>query len=93
MSQADIARFRRRCAQFRWLAVFMVVTVGGRTPRLGKWISGASNDAYNYLPDSVMKFPERSEFTQLMADAGLRSPRFSVLSGGIAAVYRGEVQG
>lgn len=62
-------------------------------PRLGKWISGASNDAYNYLPDSVMKFPERSEFTQLMADAGLRSPRFSVLSGGIAAVYRGEVQG
>jgi len=28
MSQTDIARFRRRCAQFRWLAVFMVVSVG-----------------------------------------------------------------
>ena len=28
MSQSDIARFRRRCAQFRWLAVFMVVSVG-----------------------------------------------------------------
>lgn len=28
MSQADIARFRRRCAQFRWLAIFMVVSVG-----------------------------------------------------------------
>lgn len=28
MSQADTARFRRRCAQFRWLAVFMVVSVG-----------------------------------------------------------------
>jgi hypothetical protein len=29
MRQTDTARFRRRCAQFRWLAVFMVVTVGG----------------------------------------------------------------
>ena len=29
MSQPDLARFRRMCAQFRWLAVFMVVTVGG----------------------------------------------------------------
>jgi len=29
MSQPDLARFRRRCAQFRWLAVFMVATVGG----------------------------------------------------------------
>ena len=28
MSQTDTARFRRRCAQFRWLAVFMVVSVG-----------------------------------------------------------------
>lgn len=62
-------------------------------PRLGKWVSGASNDAYQYLPDSVMKFPERSEFTTLMAQAGLASPRYVVLSGGIAAVYRGEVQG
>lgn len=29
MSQTDLSRFRRRCAQFRWLAVFMVVSVGG----------------------------------------------------------------
>ena len=28
MSQTDIALFRQRCAQFRWLAVFMVVSVG-----------------------------------------------------------------
>ncbi len=28
MSLDDIARFRRMCAQFRWLAVFMVVSVG-----------------------------------------------------------------
>lgn len=28
MSQTDLVRFRRMCGQFRWLAVFMVVTVG-----------------------------------------------------------------
>ena len=28
MSPDDIARFRRMCAQFRWLAVFMVISVG-----------------------------------------------------------------
>ena len=28
MSQTETDRFRRRCAQFRWLAVFMVVSVG-----------------------------------------------------------------
>jgi len=61
-------------------------------PKLGRWIAGAPNDAYDYLPDSVMKFPERSEFTTLMSEAGLQSPRYTVLSGGIAAVYRGEVQ-
>ena len=29
MSQTDLVRFRRMCGQFRWLAVFMAVTVGG----------------------------------------------------------------
>ena len=29
MSQTDLVRFRRMCGQFRWLTVFMVVTVGG----------------------------------------------------------------
>ena len=28
MSQTDAARFRRRCAQFRGLAIFMVISVG-----------------------------------------------------------------
>ena len=60
-------------------------------PRLGRWISGAENDAYQYLPDSVMSFPERGEFLDLMRQAGLVSPRQTILSGGIAAIYRGEV--
>ena len=60
-------------------------------PRLGGWISGARNGAYRYLHDSVMAFPERSDFLELMLAAGLHSPRLRLLTGGIAAVYRGEV--
>jgi hypothetical protein len=29
VSQTDLTRFRTMCGQFRWLAVFMVVTIGG----------------------------------------------------------------
>ena len=60
-------------------------------PRLGAWISGARNGAYRYLHDSVMAFPERDEFLALMRAAGLASPRFGLLTGGVAAIYRGEV--
>ncbi|MCA8966622.1 MAG: bifunctional demethylmenaquinone methyltransferase/2-methoxy-6-polyprenyl-1,4-benzoquinol methylase UbiE [Planctomycetes bacterium] len=62
-------------------------------PRLGGWISGAKNGAYQYLHDSVMAFPEREAFLQLMRQAGLQSPRMQLLTGGIAALYRGEVAG
>lgn len=60
-------------------------------PRLGRLISGVKSDAYRYLHDSVMLFPERGEFLDLMAKAGLREPRMRLLTGGIAAIYRGEV--
>ncbi|MEO6595887.1 MAG: ubiquinone/menaquinone biosynthesis methyltransferase, partial [Planctomycetota bacterium] len=62
-------------------------------PRLGGWISGTKNGAYRYLHDSVMVFPERDEFLALMRAAGLHAPRMRLLTGGIAALYRGEVQG
>jgi demethylmenaquinone methyltransferase/2-methoxy-6-polyprenyl-1,4-benzoquinol methylase len=62
-------------------------------PRLGAWISGARNDAYRYLHDSVMAFPERADFLALMTAAGLQRPRMRLLTGGIAAIYRGEVVG
>jgi demethylmenaquinone methyltransferase/2-methoxy-6-polyprenyl-1,4-benzoquinol methylase len=60
-------------------------------PCVGRWVAGDRDGAYAYLRDSVLSFPERGEFLQMMADAGLRSPRLRLLSGGIAAVYRAEV--
>ena len=60
-------------------------------PRLGAWISGARNGAYHYLHDSVVAFPEREQFLALMQQAGLQQPTARLLTGGIAAIYRGEV--
>ena len=60
-------------------------------PALGRLISRAKNDAYRYLHDSVMAFPEREQFLELMRAAGLRGPRQRLLTGGIAAIYRGDV--
>ena len=60
-------------------------------PRLGAWISGARNGAYRYLHDSVTAFPEREGFLDLMRQAGLQRPAVRLLTGGIAAIYRGEV--
>jgi demethylmenaquinone methyltransferase/2-methoxy-6-polyprenyl-1,4-benzoquinol methylase len=60
-------------------------------PRLGALVAGARNGAYRYLHDSVMAFPEREQFLALLRDAGFAAARMRLLTGGIAAVYRGEV--
>ena len=58
-------------------------------PTLGGWITG-ERSAYEYLPNSVMAFPERDDFLQLMRRAGLESPRYRILTGGIAALYHAD---
>lgn len=60
-------------------------------PVLGRLISGDTQGAYSYLPESVMAFPERDEFLELMRQAGLTQPHQKILSLGIAALYRAEV--
>jgi len=62
-------------------------------PRLGGWVSGSRSAAYHYLHDSVMAFPERDQFLEVMTRAGLSTPRMRLMTGGIAGLYRGEVVG
>ncbi|MEO0481003.1 MAG: bifunctional demethylmenaquinone methyltransferase/2-methoxy-6-polyprenyl-1,4-benzoquinol methylase UbiE [Planctomycetota bacterium] len=59
-------------------------------PRLGRMLCAESAGAYDYLPDSVMQFPEREGFLQLMREAGWEDAEYRTLSGGIAALYRGR---
>jgi demethylmenaquinone methyltransferase/2-methoxy-6-polyprenyl-1,4-benzoquinol methylase len=56
-------------------------------PVVGGWVSG-DPDAYRYLPESVLSFPQRGGFVARLASAGLVEGRFQTLSLGILALYR-----
>jgi demethylmenaquinone methyltransferase/2-methoxy-6-polyprenyl-1,4-benzoquinol methylase len=45
--------------------------------------------AYNYLPDSVMKFPDNEAFLSLLSQAGFSETKQIKLTGGIASIYTG----
>ena len=57
-------------------------------PLLGGLISG-SKSAYQYLPDSVSRFPDQNELSNLMIGAGFEDVSFRNLTGGIAALHLG----
>lgn len=57
-------------------------------PLIGAVISKKSG-AYDYLPSSVMLFPKRNEFVELMKKSGMRNVEFYNLTYGIVTVYVG----
>jgi demethylmenaquinone methyltransferase/2-methoxy-6-polyprenyl-1,4-benzoquinol methylase len=57
-------------------------------PRIGGLVSG-SRGAYEYLPDSVSKFPDQKRLAELMREAGFESVVYRNLTGGIAALHTG----
>lgn len=57
-------------------------------PFLGGLISG-SKSAYQYLPDSVSRFPDQGELAEIMKQAGFEAITFQNLTGGIAALHLG----
>ena len=58
-------------------------------PRLGTLISGVAGP-YQYLPDSVSKFPDQEELLALMREVGLRNTRYRNFFAGAAALHLGE---
>ncbi|HJU93351.1 MAG TPA: bifunctional demethylmenaquinone methyltransferase/2-methoxy-6-polyprenyl-1,4-benzoquinol methylase UbiE [Pyrinomonadaceae bacterium] len=61
-------------------------------PWMGGLISG-SLSAYTYLPASVQKFPDQSQLSLLMEQAGLDQVGYENLTGGIAALHMGQKAG
>ncbi|HEV2761782.1 MAG TPA: bifunctional demethylmenaquinone methyltransferase/2-methoxy-6-polyprenyl-1,4-benzoquinol methylase UbiE [Pyrinomonadaceae bacterium] len=57
-------------------------------PRLGGLISG-SRGAYEYLPDSVSRFPDQRRLVELMSAAGFERVGYRNLTGGVAALHTG----
>ena len=58
-------------------------------PWLGGLVSG-SRGAYEYLPDSILKFPNQETLAAMMRSAGFVDVRFENLCGGVAALHLGR---
>ena len=58
-------------------------------PLMGGLVSG-SLGAYTYLPASVQKFPDQSQLSLLMEQAGFVQVGYENLTGGIAALHLGK---
>ena len=56
-------------------------------PRIGQWLAGNEEQAYNYLPDSVSAFPFGQELVDRMQSNGWVDAHFCPLTGGIATLY------
>ena len=57
-------------------------------PLIGRMIS-KSEEAYTYLPDTVMRFPEGDEFVAKLRKTGFESVSGDRLTFGIATIYTG----
>ncbi len=58
-------------------------------PQLGTWISGVAGP-YQYLPDSVSRFPDQESLAAALRQAGFQNVRYRSFSGGIAALHLGQ---
>ncbi|MDG2242663.1 MAG: bifunctional demethylmenaquinone methyltransferase/2-methoxy-6-polyprenyl-1,4-benzoquinol methylase UbiE [Rhodospirillaceae bacterium] len=57
-------------------------------PRLGQMVAGDS-DAYQYLAESIRRFPEQDTLVDMMGEAGFGRVSYRNLAGGIAAIHSG----
>lgn len=57
-------------------------------PRIGGAVSG-SRGAYEYLPDSVSRFPDQKNLAKMMQEVGFEKVEYQNLTGGIAAIHIG----
>lgn len=57
-------------------------------PRMGQAIAG-DRDSYQYLVESIRRFPDQDRFAGMIRDAGFGQVKFRNLSMGIAALHSG----
>ena len=74
---------RPQARGFRWLFEFYFTRL---LPRIGGLVSG-SPGAYQYLPDSVLRFPDQVGLATLMRQAGYEEVEWQNLTGGVAALH------
>jgi len=57
-------------------------------PRMGQVIAGDS-DSYQYLVESIRKFPDQETFAGMIRDAGFQNVSYRNMTFGIAALHAG----
>ena len=57
-------------------------------PRIGGAVSG-SRSSYDYLPDSVSKFPDQKNLASMMSEIGFSDVEYKNLTGGVVAIHSG----
>ena len=57
-------------------------------PRIGQWVAG-DRDSYQYLAESIRRFPDQDTFKSMMETAGFERVEYFNLSGGIVALHVG----
>jgi len=57
-------------------------------PRLGELTAGDAQP-YEYLVESIRKFPSQEKFASLIREAGFERVSYRNLTGGIAAIHSG----
>ena len=80
----EFSRPRGRLLGRIYLAFFRRVL-----PRIGQALAPNEDGAYEYLPRSVLEFPDGPALLDLLAARGLRSLTHYALTGGIATLYVG----
>ena len=57
-------------------------------PAIGQWVAH-DRDSYQYLVESIRRFPDQSAFKAMIETAGFRNVSATNLSGGVAALHFG----
>ncbi|CAN6467500.1 unnamed protein product [Victoria cruziana] len=57
-------------------------------PRIGELVAGDRN-SYQYLVESIRRFPSQEKFAEMIADAGFQNVEYENLVGGVVAIHSG----
>ena len=57
-------------------------------PKIGEIVVG-DKDSYQYLVESIRKFPDQVSFANMMISAGFENVKFRNLTFGVAALHSG----
>jgi demethylmenaquinone methyltransferase/2-methoxy-6-polyprenyl-1,4-benzoquinol methylase len=57
-------------------------------PRIGQAVT-SDREAYQYLVESIRKFPKPAAFAKMMEDARFRRVAFTPMTGGVVALHSG----